>query len=218
MTLLESSEPGKNVETEFWRKVQNSTFESTEIHLNVRSDQPIWFTVWYRRKWSKTRFFQGNNTKHVLRPGFFFEFGFSAVDYVFSSNSAAIWALAYGPSPFFTRKWLNFSFWANFEKPDFLTILDVSYGPKQWRYTAFDFEFGFSAVDYPYTWILSPMLGDLYGFPEAQKVRFSAFKVGTQENRQSLRCPSRTYPNIRDNDLTAFNSWKAIKISRGIVI
>ena len=26
------------------------------------------------------------------------------------------------------------------------------------------------------------MLGDLYGFPEAQKVRFSAFKVGTQEN------------------------------------
>ena len=100
---------------------------------------------------------------------------------MFSSNSAAIWALAYGPSPFFTRKWLNFSFWANFEKSRFSTILDVSYGPKQWRYTGFDFEFGFSAVDYPYTWILSPTSSDYYGFPEAQKVRFLGFKVVAQE-------------------------------------
>ena len=99
MSLLESSEPGKNVETEFWRKVQNSTFESTEIHLNVRSDQPIWLTVWYSRKWSKTRFFQGNNTKHVLRPGFFCRLRLKTRNYVFSSDSAAIWALAYGPSP-----------------------------------------------------------------------------------------------------------------------
>ena len=81
-----------------------------------------------------------------------------------------------------SQKSLNWPFWANFENSRFLTIFEVSYGPKQWRYTAFDVEFGFSAVDYPYRWILSPMLGDLYGFPEAPKVRFSAVKVGTQEN------------------------------------
>ena len=79
-------------------------------------------------------------------------------------------------------KWLNWPFWASFEKPDFLTIFEVSYDPKQWRYTVFDVEFGFSAVDYPYRWILSPMLGDLYGFPGPSKVPFSAFKVGVQEN------------------------------------
>ena len=72
-------------------------------------------------------------------------------------------------------------FWAIFEKPDFLTIFEVSYDPKQWRYTGFDAEFGFSAVVYPYTWILSPTLSDYIGFPEAQKVRFSGLKVVAQE-------------------------------------
>ena len=157
MSLLELSEPGKNVETEFWRKVQNSTFESTEIHLNVRSDQPIWFTVWYRRKWSKTRFFQGNNTKHVLRPGFFCRLRLKTRNYVFPSNSAAIWALAYGPKP--KNDWIG-RFEPIFWKSRFWTISDVSYGPKQSRYTTFDVEFGFSAVDYPYTWILSPTSRD----------------------------------------------------------
>ena len=77
--------------------------------------------------------------------------------------------MAYGP------------FWAIFEKPDFLTIFEASYDPKQWSYLVFSAKIVFSAVDYPYTSILSPTSRDIMGFSGPQKVLFSAFKVGTQE-------------------------------------
>ena len=48
--------------------------------------------------------------------------------------------------PKISLKWLNEPFWANFENSRFLTIFEVSYGPKQWRYQVFSAEFVFSAV------------------------------------------------------------------------
>ena len=79
-------------------------------------------------------------------------------------------------------KWLNWLFWASFEKPDFLTIFEVSYDPKQWRYQVFSGKIVFSAVQNPHTWILSPTPREYYGFQGVSKVRFSAFKVVAQEN------------------------------------
>ena len=73
-------------------------------------------------------------------------------------------------------------FWANFENSLFLTIFEVSYGPKQWRYQVFSGKIVFSAVQNPHTWILSPTPREYYGFQGPSKVRFSAFKVVAQEN------------------------------------
>ena len=87
--------------------------------------------------------------------------------------------------PFFAKISLTNHQWnsrANFEKPDFLTIFEVSYDPKQWSCPIFNAKFVFSAIFYTHTWILSPTFGAYYGFRGPSKVPFSAFKVGVQEN------------------------------------
>jgi len=53
----------------------------------------------YKPKKAQKPIFRGNNSQKALRADFFRGIQLKTNFYVFSSNSAAIWALVQGPSP-----------------------------------------------------------------------------------------------------------------------